>query len=379
MKRKKVKRIVIFGLCLSLVIGLITWLYFYHQKVEVILVKDLTVPYQSSITNLSFIEKVQKGKILTKEETIDTTKLGTKKITLTFQNQYGRKETKTFEITVVDTIPPEIKFQENLTTIEGNEIDLLKDVTAYDDVDQEVKVLVEGTYDFQKSGTYSLSYVAKDQSGNETRKKFTLTVEKKKASQPNTNTTQPDTTFTTKKGFQGITKNGVTYIDGVLIANKTYSLPSNYGNGLTQDTMNAFNEMKKGAQDAGLNIEIISGFRSYNKQNTLYNNYVARDGKVAADRYSARPGHSEHQTGMAVDINSLYTSFENTAEGKWLSNNSYQYGFILRYPKDGESITGYMYEPWHFRYVGKELATKLYNNGSWITLEEYFGITSQYE
>ena len=140
MKRKKVKIIVIFGLCLSLMIGLITWLYLYQQKVEVVLVKDLTVPYSSSITNLSFVEKVKKGKILTKEETIDTTKLGTKKITLTFQNQYGRKENQTFEITVVDTNPPEIKFQENLTTIEGNEIDLLKDVMAYDEVDKDVKV-----------------------------------------------------------------------------------------------------------------------------------------------------------------------------------------------------------------------------------------------
>ena len=184
--------------------------------------------------------------------------------------------------------------------------------------------------------------------------------------------------FVTNNGFQGYTKNGLTYIDGVLIANKTYSLPSNYNPGLTSETGEAFNQMKMDAQNSGLNIEIISGFRSYARQNTIYNNYVSRDGKESADRYSARAGHSEHQTGLAIDINSLNTSFENTEEGKWLKENSYKYGFILRYPKGKEEITGYMYEPWHYRYVGRELATKLYSNGSWLTIEEYFGITSQY-
>ncbi len=379
MNSKKRIIITISILILLLVLGFAIWWYLYEEKIEISLKKDLQVPYKSTVTNLSFIDYIKNGTIITKEKNIDTTKLGKKKITISFKNKYGRKEKKSFEITVIDITPPEIEYQEILTTVEGNEIDLLKDVTAIDDVDQEIEILVEGTYDFQKADTYPLSYVAKDQSGNEMRKEFTLIVEKKPAVQSKSNNQKPDSTFTTSKGFSGYTKNGVTYIDGILIANKTYSLPSNYGNGLTQDTINAFDEMKKGARNAGLNIEIISGFRSYDKQNTIYNNYVAKDGKVAADRYSARPGHSEHQTGMAVDINSLYTSFENTNEGKWLSANSYQYGFILRYPKDGEDITGYMYEPWHFRYVGKDLATKLYNNGAWITLEEYFGITSQYE
>ena len=110
----------------------------------------------------------------------------------------------------------------------------------------------------------------------------------------------------------------------------------------------------------------------------LYNNYVNRDGVVAADTYSARAGHSEHQSGLAFDVNTINDSFANTEEGKWLNDNCYKYGFILRYPNGKSDETGYQYEPWHFRYVGVELAEKLYNNGNWITVEDYFGITSRY-
>jgi len=182
----------------------------------------------------------------------------------------------------------------------------------------------------------------------------------------------------------------VTYIDGILIVNKTYSLPESYmpanaqgynrcNECLTQETMAAFKEMKADAQVVGLNLYLSSGYRSYSYQKGLYNNYVSRDGKVAADTYSARPGHSEHQTGLAFDLNTIDDSFANTEEGKWVQDNCHRYGLILRYPKGKEEITGYKYESWHLRYVGKELAQKLYNDGNWITLEEHFGITSQYE
>ena len=135
--------------------------------------------------------------------------------------------------------------------------------------------------------------------------------------------------------------------------------------------------MKQDAQKEEISLKIISGYRSYSRQQTLYNNYVKRDGKKEADRYSARAGHSEHQTGLAFDVNSLEQSFGETKAGKWLSDNCYKYGFILRYPKGKEDITGYMYEPWHFRYLGTK-AAELYNNGNWITLEEYLGIDSKY-
>ena len=252
----------------------------------------------------------------------------------------------------------------------GKEIDLLNGVEVSDNSNEKINVVVEGEYDFNKTGEYLLYYVAKDSSGNIKKEKFTLKV---LANGVN------ESYFTTSKGFSGVIKNGVTYIDGYLVVNKTYSLPSTYGNGLTKETMDAFNELKSAALLDDFNIYIASGFRSYDRQVTLYNNYVKRDGKNAADTYSARPGHSEHQSGLTFDVNEVSDKFHNTPEANWLKDNCYKYGFILRFPNGKDKETGFKYESWHFRYVGKELAKKLYNDGDWLTMEEYFGILSIYE
>ena len=173
-------------------------------------------------------------------------------------------------------------------------------------------------------------------------------------------------------------KNGITYVNGILIANKTYSLPKNYNPGkILPDAQAAFNTMQADAKKAGLSLSICSGFRSYDYQNQLYNGYVARDGKAAADTYSARAGNSEHQTGLAMDINYASSAFTNTPEAKWLAANCYKYGFILRYPKGKENITGYMYESWHVRYLGRQLAKEVYDSG--LTLEEFLCIDSKYK
>ena len=177
------------------------------------------------------------------------------------------------------------------------------------------------------------------------------------------------------KGIETI--NGITYIDGVLIVNKTYSLPKDYNPGVDATAESAFKKMQSAAASEGLNIYISSGFRSYDYQSGLYERYAQRDGYAAADRYSARPGHSEHQTGLAFDLNSIDDSFADTKEGKWVAENCHKYGFIIRYPKGKEEITGYMYESWHIRYLGVDMATKVYESGK--TLEEYFGITSEYD
>ena len=172
------------------------------------------------------------------------------------------------------------------------------------------------------------------------------------------------------------TIDGITYVNGVLIANKTYGLPKTYNPGITAETQKAFTEMQKAAAKDGISLTIKSGFRSYATQEALYQRYVARDGKAAADRYSARPGHSEHQTGLALDINKASDTFNGTPEAKWLAANCWKYGFIIRYPEGKESITGYKYESWHVRYLGKDLAKSVTESG--LTLEEYFGITSAY-
>lgn len=172
-------------------------------------------------------------------------------------------------------------------------------------------------------------------------------------------------------------KNGLTYVNGILIVNKTYSVPNDYNPGtLTTETKNAFDEMQKAAEKDNIKLWITSGFRSYSLQTSLYNNYVLKDGKEKADTYSARPGHSEHQTGLAMDLNIVDSSFEGTKEAIWIADNCYKYGFIIRYPKGKEEITGYKYEPWHVRYLGKELSEKVYKSGK--TLEEYLNITSKY-
>ena len=185
----------------------------------------------------------------------------------------------------------------------------------------------------------------------------------------------------TAKQYVLAEKNGATYVvtpyGYTLIANKTYSLPASYApGGLTAECSAAFKEMQREAARSGIDLYIVSGYRSYSQQQSIYNRYCARDGKAEADTYSARPGHSEHQSGLAMDLNSLYASFAYTAEGRWLAANAYRFGFIIRYPKNKQSVTGYIYEPWHVRYLGKELAKDVYNSGS--CLEEYFGITSHY-
>ncbi|MBD8959520.1 MAG: D-alanyl-D-alanine carboxypeptidase family protein [Clostridiales bacterium] len=170
---------------------------------------------------------------------------------------------------------------------------------------------------------------------------------------------------------------GFTYVNGILIANKTYLLPADYDPGkILPEAQTAFDTMRAAAKEEGLTLKIVSGYRSYQKQDKVYHNYAARDGAALADRYSARAGSSEHQTGYAMDINSVRQSFAETKEGKWLAAHCAEYGFILRYPKDKEAETGFMYEPWHVRYLGVELAQKITDSG--LCLEEYLGITSAY-
>ena len=141
---------------------------------------------------------------------------------------------------------------------------------------------------------------------------------------------------------------------------------------LVKEAKEAFETLSENAKKEGMNVIAMSSYRSYDYQVNLYNNYVAQDGKEAADKYSARPGYSEHQTGLAVDVYNLdlpYTSFEETEEFTWMQENAYKYGFILRFPKDKVDITGYQYESWHYRYVGKKVAKEIKDNN--LTLEEY--------
>lgn len=190
---------------------------------------------------------------------------------------------------------------------------------------------------------------------------------------------------------EGIVKNPTSY-DAVI--NKVRSLPSDYVPNdlvtvevptclpnpeirqLRRTASEALTEMFQAAREENIELVARSGYRSYATQTALYNGYVSNYGQEYADKYSARPGTSEHQTGLAMDITAesvnlqLDDSFGKTKEGLWLAENAYRFGFIIRYPEGMEGITGYFYEPWHVRYLGVKLATSVYNSG--LTLEEYF-------
>ena len=156
--------------------------------------------------------------------------------------------------------------------------------------------------------------------------------------------------------------------------NDLVTLDSAYNMGLNnkmrKEAAEKFMEMSNAALLDNITIKNASGYRSYQYQANLYTNYVKRDGVEAADKYSARPGHSEHQTGLTTDINIINDSFEKTPAFRWLQENAYKYGFILRFPKDKEYMTGYKYEPWHYRYVGVNVALQMYDED--LTLEEYY-------
>lgn len=145
------------------------------------------------------------------------------------------------------------------------------------------------------------------------------------------------------------------------------------GKKVRAEVYDAFKELVKDAKKEGLTIVANSTYRDYAYQQKLYNQYKNQNGTSYADSYAAHPGYSEHQTGLAIDVSTLKSTldnFESTPEFKWISEHCYEYGFILRYPKDKEKLTGYAYESWHYRYVGKKVAKEIHDLG--ITFDEYY-------
>lgn len=181
-----------------------------------------------------------------------------------------------------------------------------------------------------------------------------------------------------------------------VLVNKEYALPDNYKptdlvypnvpftfsakvdkRMMRTEAAAALQQLFAGAKSDGIDLLGVSAYRSYDTQKTLFNSYAQQDGEQKAETYSAVPGHSEHETGLAIDVTggngkcAAESCFAGTKEANWLANHAYEYGFIVRYPKGKESITGYEYEPWHIRYVGKKVAKEIQEKG--ITLEEYMG------
>ena len=191
-----------------------------------------------------------------------------------------------------------------------------------------------------------------------------------------TKATVPQITETQVTGK--LTNNGSYYsvrgkYDNIIIVNKKHGLSKDYNPGENPTAKAAFIRLRDDMINQGLNVgRSYSGFRSYDYQKTLYDNYVSRDGQAAADRYSARPGYSEHQTGLVFDLTDKSGNLlEDARASQWLKDNAHNYGFIVRFQAGKEASTGYMPEAWHIRYVGKE-AKDIHDSG--LSLEEYFGI-----
>lgn len=165
-------------------------------------------------------------------------------------------------------------------------------------------------------------------------------------------------------------------LPAVYVPSDLVEIPNNMaynGKKVREEVLKNFENLFNDAQKLGYKIIVVSAYRDYDYQKKLFDGYTQDKGLKYALKCSAKPGHSEHQTGLAIDVmgsNNDYNLFAESNEFEWMKNNAYKYGFIMRYPEEKQKITGFKYEPWHYRYVGKDVAEYIYENK--LTLEEYF-------
>lgn len=262
----------------------------------------------------------------------------------------GKTYTQSISIDIADqTAPVFTKFKDLFEIWEDSK---KPDYASYFDASDlsEVTISIDDTdVNYAAAGDYKIAVKATDVYGNEVSKEAAIKI----------------------KATSGISPY---YVNGILVVNKKNPLPSDYAPGEDATAGTAVRRLIADMQKLGFSISnSYSGYRSYSTQARLYANYVDRYGQAKADTFSARAGYSEHQTGLAFDLlngsGALIKS--GTGEAEWIATNAHRYGFIVRYLEGKESITGYIYEPWHLRYIGEE-ATQIYNSGK--TLEEYLGV-----
>ena len=352
MKKKRLVGIILISAILIIV--LVVAISNYSFKIELKGEKSIEVGVNSIYEDDGYII-YRFGKETTEQaqtfNNVDTAKIGEYEVKYSFKNR-----TVIRKVSVKDYTAPELTLNgdSRVSIRVGDKYNDLG-AKAQDNYDGDItnKIVTENNVDTSKEGSYEIIYTVSDSSGNEAKLIRNVVVEEKYTG-----------------GYVGIVE-GPTYIKGILIVNKKYSLPSSYG-GTDSTAMNALQELQKAAREAGFSASLVSGYRSYQTQASIYNSYVQRWGQEYTDTVSARPGHSEHQTGLAFDVGELTSSYGETKEGIWLRNNCQKYGFIIRYPKGKENITGYAYEPWHIRYVGVDVATYIMKHD--LTLEEYLGV-----
>lgn len=294
---------------------------------------------------------------------------------------YKDKILESKEIIIEDTTKPDFtKAPQTITLTRDNPLPKAEEYFKARDVDSKLKYTWDLTNEMMGiPGTYECSVTAEDSSGNKSTVSFEVIIQREPDAEiPEHNEVMSDPgtgAETANAGQSGSDPYGVsspTYIDGILIANKKYPLPADYAPGEDPTAGAAIREVISAMQNAGYDIsDSYSGFRSFDTQAMLYNNYCASSGQAAADTFSARPGYSEHQTGLAFDLKHTDGSLvERQPEADWIMNHAAEYGFIVRYPSGKEYSTGYMPEPWHLRYIGPKASDIM---ASGLTLEEYLG------
>ena len=378
--RRKVKTSFI-ATVLVVLVFLVSILVFALQKPEITLADSLRFPVGAKVCQGDLVKKIEGGSLVDPDKAVDSSKAGTVKCILTLENllkvesekevlvEFYQSESKKKTPTKEENKP-----QEENKTEEAVENKTEEPAGNKNDASTSPEKNPEGgTTGSQGMGAQGSTNNSQGNSGT------TAVIEAPFGAKG----ALIDGSYKTKNGKTIVIKNGLATIDGILIANKSYSLPKTYTSPYLQpEAESAYYKMRDAAKTEGFTLSIQSAYRSWNDQNYIFNGYVSRDGLDKALTYSARPGHSEHQTGLGVDLVTSSTAESKTPAIKptldWLAKNAYKYGYILRYPEGKTDITGYIYEPWHYRYVGVELATELYNDGDWITLEEYFGIDSVY-
>lgn len=373
-KKRKLKKNVKYILigAIAVIVGCFIFIRIKNQSVlsnmSITFIEDHVVEYGETIDANVFIQSIE-GAQLKEVPEVDTMTLGEQEIKYVLENDGKTKEVK-HKVMVEDTAPAQIVLKEDTIYLELNTVFSLESniESISDPIDKELKFSAEKTeekgmyyiehdVDVQTEGTYTVTIYAIDKNGNTSNASYQVVVTKQAG---NDSPSQGEGNEITP-----------TYVNGILLVNKNHPLPRSYG-GNDAEADAALYELQAGASLAGYAMPLLSGYRSYDYQAQLYDSYVARDGQQAADRYSAKPGKSEHQTGLAFDVGQLDNNFGNTDAGRWLAQNCAEYGFIIRFLEGKESITGYMYEPWHIRYVGVKAAKEIMAQG--ITLEEYLGV-----
>ncbi len=315
-----------------------------------------------------------------RDATIDTKKIvykdatypevGVYPIKIKFTLNNKPKEDKFF-LQVVDSVAPTFsQFEQSISIPYGTkDYDFSKHYIASDLSGVRVEV-DQSQINEQVAGTYPITITASDPYDNKLSRQASVTVEEK----PKPEISQPPVINNpTPNDEQPITSIQPTYVNGILVVNKKYGLPANYAPGVNGQALQSLQALIASMRANGLSVsDSYSGYRSYDYQNNLYWSYVARYGQQATDTFSARPGHSEHQTGLAFDlIGTNGQLLTNPTETAWVAQHAHEFGFIVRYQAGKEAITGYQAEPWHLRYVGSH-APAIY--ASQLTLEEYLGV-----